>query len=425
MLAPQSHRRLSLLTESAINDQCSPTVDEAPLRILVAADVPPDPNAGASGTVFQMNAALRRLGHQVDEIWSPELGRRIRHGNLHYLLELPFTYRKAMRHRLKHNTYDVVEFNQPHAYLAAAEYRRRRLPGVFINRSHGHEVRSEEALQAWRHECGVPSPKGMRGMVSRWIRVLLDRQWKRIARSADGFHVSCREDGQFLQERYGVPSQRIGIISQGVPDLFLDQPVLPMTAARLRRMLYVGQLAFFKAPMMLATTVSQLLTAHPDLSMTWVCSRTHHNAARQLLAESVRSRVTFLDWMSQDELMSVLDQHGLFLFPSFFEGFGKAPLEAMSRGLCVVATETGGMRDFITDKATGRLVPIGSPEAITLAVEELLGNLADAELMSVKARHAAEHHRWDRCAQDLTRFYRQLLHTKMDVSTKRTAGSLS
>ena len=85
-----------------------------PLRILVGADVPPDPNAGASGTVWQMNQALRRLGHHVDEIWQHDLGRRIRHGNLHYVLELPRTYRREVRKRLQDQEYDVIELSQPH-----------------------------------------------------------------------------------------------------------------------------------------------------------------------------------------------------------------------------------------------------------------------------------------------------------------------
>ena len=96
-----------------------------PLRILVGADVPPDPNAGAAGTVWQMNQALRKRGHVVDEIWDRDLGRRIRHGNLHYLLELPHAYARAVRERLAKASYDVIELNQPHAYLAARRHRQR------------------------------------------------------------------------------------------------------------------------------------------------------------------------------------------------------------------------------------------------------------------------------------------------------------
>ena len=53
-------------------DQESSSQDLPPLRILVGADVSPDPNAGASGTVWQMNEALRRRGNQVDEIWAED-----------------------------------------------------------------------------------------------------------------------------------------------------------------------------------------------------------------------------------------------------------------------------------------------------------------------------------------------------------------
>ncbi len=394
------------------------------LRILIAADVPPDPNAGASGTVYQMNAALRRMGHDVEEVWGPELGRRIRHGNLHYLLELPLTYRHALRKRLKRGAFDVVEFNQPHAYLAATEFRRHARAGIFVNRSHGHEVRSEEALSPWRTELGVSTPRGARGLVSRWIRTLLDRQWKRIAQSADAFHVSCREDAQFIHDRYGVSWDRIGVVTQGIPDQFAETPAVPMTVARLKKMLYVGQLAFFKAPMMLARAVSAILEKHRDMTMTWVCSQTHHAAAAELLSPSVRQQVTFLDWTSQESLQAILDEHGLFLFPSFFEGFGKAPLEAMSRGLCVVASDTGGMRDFIQDGVSGQLVPIGQPERMVDAVESLIDNPALAEAMSREARATAVLHRWDRCAADLTDCYRRWLAWKASTGPNPRSRSL-
>ncbi len=383
-----------------------------PLRILVAADVPPDPNAGASGTVFQMNAALRRLGHDVDEVWAPELGRRIRHGNLHYLLELPLRYRSILRKRSQRRVYDVVELNQPHAYLAAEDFRRRKSPGIFVNRSHGHEVRSEEALEPWKQILGAKVQRGVRRLVSQGMRTLLDRHWVRVARAADAFHVSCQEDAQFIHQRYGVALERIGVVTQGIPVSFASVPVQPMTAERLRRLIYVGQLAFFKAPVMLAQAVSSILERHPDTSMTWVCSQSSHQEALNLLSPSIRGRVTLLDWMSQDGLQAVLDEHGIFLFPSFFEGFGKAPLEAMARGLCVVASHTGGMRDFIQNDVNGRLVPIGQPEQMVAAVESLLNDPESAQVMSCAARETALAHSWDRCAADLTECYQRWLETK-------------
>jgi glycosyltransferase involved in cell wall biosynthesis len=383
--------------------------DFTPLRILVAADVPSDPNAGASGTVYQMNRALRALGHTVDEIWQPDLGRRIRHGNLHYLLELPHAYCRELQRNLAKSQYDVVEFNQPHAYRAARQYRRVPNRGIFVNRSHGHEVRAREAVEPWQLKLGKVQSKGIRGLMSLCLRPWLDRHWRLIANSSDGFHVSCREDADFIRDRYGVPEHRIGVIRQGVPDLFLKTAPPPMTTPRSRRLLYVGQMSFVKAPMILASSVSKLLQARQDLTMTWVCSAEHHAEVRRLLADDVQSRVNLSHWRPQDELMSLYDEHGVFLFPSFFEGFGKAPLEAMARGMCVVASDTGGMRDVIMDGKSGMLVPIGDADETVRSVLYLIENQDVCQSVSTVARLEAAQHTWEDCAGAVTQFYRRLL----------------
>lgn len=380
-----------------------------PLKILVGADVSPDPNAGASGTVWQMNAALRRRGHLVDELWTEDLGRRIQHGNLHYLFELPQTYSREVRKACVKQTYDVIELNQPHAFRAAQDHIRQQRPGVFVNRSHGHETRSEEDLDPWREQLGISPNRGLRGLVSRMVRRQLDKQWQSIAGTADGFVVSCTDDAEFLKSRYGVDAGRIGRITQGVPQVFLDEPVAPMTPERLNRVLYIGQLAFFKAPHVLAESVSQILQQNGGATMTWVCGESHHQDAMQMLSEGVRDRVTLVNWMDQTQLQQQLDCHGTFLFPSYFEGFGKAPLEAMSRGLCVTATSVGGMRDYIDDGVSGCLVPPGRPDLVAAAALDVMQNPSRGMEISAAARKTAEQHTWDRCAADAEAFYRELL----------------
>jgi glycosyltransferase involved in cell wall biosynthesis len=366
-----------------------------------------------------MNAALRGLGHTVDEIWREQLPHRIRHGNLHYVLELPSAYRDAVRKAITDCDYDVIELNQPHAYLAARDHRRRGRAGVFVNRSHGHEVRSEERLEDWKQRLGVPRRAGWRGAASRVMRRLLDRQWELIARGADGFVVSCREDADFLVDRYQVVRDRIGIITQGVAAAFLTRPAPPLDAERLRRLLYVGQYGFFKAPMILAEAVQRVLSQQPLTTFTWVCHAAHHSTVRELFAPELRPRVSLQSWVSQEELISIYDRHGIFLFPSFFEGFGKAPLEAMSRGLVVVASETGGMRDFILPQENGLLCPVGDSAQLASRVLELLRNARRCQDLSAGARRTAAEHTWSRCAQDAVRFYTELLQRRAKRQERR------
>src|SRR5205085_9164509 len=107
------------------------------MRILLMADTPRDIDSGAAGTEIRTADALRAIGHEVDDVWADTLGRRIRHGNLHYLLELPRAYRREMMRAIAKRDYDVVHVNQPHGWLAAKALRASGSRAVFVHRSHG------------------------------------------------------------------------------------------------------------------------------------------------------------------------------------------------------------------------------------------------------------------------------------------------
>jgi hypothetical protein len=170
------------------------------MRILFAADVPPDPDAGASGTELQTIHALERMGHLVDAIWADELGRRIRHGNLHYLLELPGAFRSAIQRRCASQRYDVIHANQGHSYLAAIDHRRRQRHGVFVCRSHGLDDHMEQVLAPWRRRFGIVETRGWRRIPGAAISPLLRRHDRLAYRYANGVLVSSSIDARYLVE---------------------------------------------------------------------------------------------------------------------------------------------------------------------------------------------------------------------------------
>jgi glycosyltransferase involved in cell wall biosynthesis len=364
------------------------------MRILFMADVPPEPNGGAAGTEVRTIDALRALGYDVDAVWAPQLGRHIAHGNLHYLLELPRAYRREMRRSLAAKPYDVFHVNQPHGFLAA----KARPDGtVFVHRSHGLEPRVERDLAPWR-----PKEK----LASRAIAALLARHSRLIARYADGHIVSSGGDADFLRDELYVDQRRIAVIPQAAPDAFVQSPAPPMTQERLRRVLYVGQFAFVKAPAVAATIMSRLAGVRPELRFTWVCSRAHHTEVRALLGNTP---VDLLDWMPAETLRAIYDAHGIFLFTSYFEGFGKVFLEAMSRGLCVVSTRVGGAPDVIRSGDNGILVRVGDTDQAIAAIESLLAGFGAAARISANAAETARAYTWDRVARETAAFYERLL----------------
>jgi glycosyltransferase involved in cell wall biosynthesis len=379
---------------------------DRPLQILTVADVPPDPNSGAAGTVYCTNVALRELGHKTDEIWAEQLGpRRIRHGNLHSLLEQPRTYRREVLKAIARSTYDVVLMSQPQAYLAARMLKKAGFPGTVVNRSHGVELRVDAVLPAWHRRLAVPESRCP--LLSRLVRPWLHRQWSQILQWTDGVVTGCALDREFLLQKRAANPETVRAIPHGVGAPFLDGP-LPASDPNRMNLLHVGQFAFIKGVDVLVDIIHRVLRGDLDSQFTWVCSATHHPLIRQRLAAEVRGRVALCPWMSMPELRTVYDQHGVFVFPSLFEGFGKAPFEAMARGLCVVAADEGGMHDHIRNGQNGYLFPVGDVSAAVEVLTRLRGDTSLVRRVGQPAMKTARALTWSATANRLVAFFREL-----------------
>jgi glycosyltransferase involved in cell wall biosynthesis len=394
------------------------------MRFLVASDYVHDPDSGAAGTIHASNAALRELGHDVEEIWRDDLPHRIRHGNLHYLLELPHALKREIRRRCDAKTYDVILASQPHAWMAARDHQRLRRPGVFLNRSHGWEGQTEQAMRTYARDAAPPvSP--VRRLARRAMQALLTQHQPRIVRHADGIVAGCTSVARHLEANYSISPDRIAVIPYGIPDAFLETP-LSERLDRWRRILHVAQFAPVKAPSLVAAAMGEILRRHPQISAGWVCDSSHHAEVRRLLGPDVRDRVALHPWVGRDALIDLYDRYGLFLFASYCEGYGKTPFEAMARGLAVVSTAVGGMADWIRSGENGCLCEPGDWTAMVRSLDELLADPAKAQAMGRAAAETARGLTWREHAQQLAAFAERLLADKAvrgvrpDLSSKES-----
>jgi glycosyltransferase involved in cell wall biosynthesis len=377
------------------------------MRILFAANTPRDPNKGASGCDIATIEALRALGHEVDEIWAHDMPRRIGHANLHHLFELPSLYARAIAQRCQQKDYDVVQANQCHAYKAALAHRRRRRPGVFVNRSHGWEPAGRRALWTWGDPIDAQRPLWRR-LATRMLTILLERHNEWVLRYSDGIVVCSEDDRQYVLRDHPLVRDRVLALAPGVPSEFLTQPTKPMDDVRCARLLHVGQFHAAKGPEVIAHVVRIVFGQCPAATFTWVCDKVHHDAARRLIGGPVANRVTMLDWMPRGELMKVYDRHGLFLFPSYTEGFSGVFLEAMARGLCVLASRINGMKQVIQDGQNGFLFERAQPGPMAERALTLLQCPCSISRLSHDARQTAGSYTWKRAAGQLVEFYSAL-----------------
>ncbi|MBA3789269.1 glycosyltransferase [Patescibacteria group bacterium] len=94
---------------------------------------------------------------------------------------------------------------------------------------------------------------------------------------------------------------------------------------------------------------------------------------------AVESRVKFMNQIAHADLPLALVICDIFIRPSRSEGMGNSFIEAMALGLPVIATQEGGIADFLFDEkrnpekeTTGWAVDVDSPQHIADAVSNIL-----------------------------------------------------
>ncbi len=92
--------------------------------------------------------------------------------------------------------------------------------------------------------------------------------------------------------------------------------------------------------------------------------------------------------MSQRDVADRLAAADVFVLASRYEGSPHALVEAMACGLACVATDVSGVRDFISDPALGRVVPVGDAPALAAAIQELLADPPLRDRVGARAREA-------------------------------------
>ena len=75
-----------------------------------------------------------------------------------------------------------------------------------------------------------------------------------------------------------------------------------------------------------------------------------------------------------EQLRKLYCDHDIFVSPSWLEGCQLPPMEAMSCGCAVVATNVGGVPDYITPEETALVVEPKQPEKMALQIKRLLEN---------------------------------------------------
>jgi glycosyltransferase involved in cell wall biosynthesis len=352
-------------------------VSEAPRRFAVVIQTPKDEQSAVYIGYRSLAAALEKLGHSISIVAPSDFPGVARFSGRWTPLVYPIAIASWLWAR--RGQFDLVIFHSYSGWLATA-LTRGRPPALVM--FHGLEPLYHRELRAETARSG-----GRLSVRYRVLQEVLMPLFLTIAcRAASGVACLNRSEAEYLKSRGWVSRGNGHVLAHGVPPEFF----LSARAARpIQTLLFVGQWLPMKGIRYLRDAAGVLLGG--DASLRLVCAGTLSgaDAVHAEFPVELRNRIRVLPRVDQSTLAQLYRESDVFIFPSLYEGFSRAIVEAMASRLPIVCTAVGVAADALRDEHSALIVPKHDTDALVTAVRRLQSDSALAQRLANAAGDAA------------------------------------
>ena len=262
-----------------------------------------------------------------------------------------------------------------------------------------------------------------RRAIGRWYSFV--RMQGKVARSMPRIVVVSENSINDIEKDMGVQRDRMRLVPVGVdPDLFTP---LPHIAREPQRLITTASAdVALKGLSYLLEALAKLRTER-DVRLT-IIGKPRAGASADLIESlGLKDCIDYVSGVPDETIVELYARSALAVVPSLYEGFSLPAIEAMSTGICLVAT-TGGALPEVTgrDGDTVLSCPPGDVDALAAAIRR---GLDDADLRArvgaAGRKRVVERWSWRHCAQLTVEQYREVLTMprNLELLAKRQRGN--
>jgi glycosyltransferase involved in cell wall biosynthesis len=362
------------------------------MRILTITNCPLDPRLGSGTTVIRFANGLRHLGHDVDVLAPADYeyastiraAKQLRQGLGAY---------RAIRNRLAERRYDLIEFYGAEFWPAISVLARSRPRPLLVAHTNGLELLNYEREAAYHPARGAKTAAS---------RAVYRRLFRLSFRHTDTFVSLCEADRQWVLNHRLYEPARTAVVPPAPDEAFrrfAEQAIEP----REDRVAFIGSWTERKGTGVIAAVMGAVLRDNPHVVFDVFGASASRDRVVASFDAGVRDRIHVHPSLEAAALSAAVARGKVFFFPSQYEGYGLALLEAMIAGLAVVTTPTGLGAELADTEAI--VLDFIDIEGMRVAIDRLLKDSALRSTLAAGGRRRAAALRWEDSAAKLSALY--------------------
>ncbi len=280
-----------------------------------------------------------------------------------------------------------------------------------------HPITRDRALEMEHTTSGK-----RRRAIGRWYSFV--KMQGRVASRMPRVVVVSENSIKDIHSDMGVSLDRMRLVPVGVdPELFLPMPHVTRRPGRL--ITTASADVALKGLSYLLEAMAKLRTER-DVTLT-IIGKPREGASNDLIDKlGLRPHIEFVSGVSDERIVELYAEAELAVVPSLYEGFSLPAIEAMSTGICLVATDGGALPEVTgRDGETVLQCKAGDVEALVTALQR---GLDDADLRArvgaAGRTRVVERWSWKHCAQLTVDQYREVLAMPANIQKLRTNGRI-
>jgi len=248
-------------------------------------------------------------------------------------------------------------------------------------------------------------------------RMMYNFKFKRSCRNADTIIAISESTKNDIVKYYNIDPLKIQVVYPSFDNVFLqsndssyNEIILKQLALPNDYLLYVGSVTERKNLLSVIKAIEMLSSEHQLPLVVVGNGRSYKNKVQEYISEKKLSqKIIWLENISDNSVLQIIYQHAqIFIYPSFYEGFGMPVMEAMLCKTPVITSNTASLPE--AGGPDSYYIDPNNAEQIAEGIKKILSDEAMRNNMIEKGFNYVQKFSRKKTASDIISVYQQTLN---------------